>query len=110
MQVGLARFTTLRSWLSQWSCDESNADGPRSLAGVSVPVLVLANEADHLVPLTHPQAMFAAVRHSDKELHVVRGASHYYFGQGGLLAGAVEHVIAWCRARGLLEREFATEV
>ena len=25
--VGLARFSTLRSWLSQWSIDDSNADG-----------------------------------------------------------------------------------
>jgi hypothetical protein len=25
--VGLARFCTLRSWLSQWSCDDANGDG-----------------------------------------------------------------------------------
>lgn len=34
--VGLARFTTLRAWLSQWSLSRSNADGPRWLRGVSV--------------------------------------------------------------------------
>ena len=25
--VGLARFCTLRSWLSQWSYDDANGDG-----------------------------------------------------------------------------------
>lgn len=104
--VGLARFTTLRSWLSQWSLDESNADGPRSLAAVQVPVLVLANEADHLVPLTHPQAMFDAIRHDDKELFVVKGATHYYFGQNELMASAVEHVIGYLRRKKFLEPEF----
>ena len=34
VEVGLARFSTLRSWLSQWSYDDSNADGPRNLAHV----------------------------------------------------------------------------
>lgn len=104
--VGLAQFTTLRSWLSQWSLDESNADGPRSLAKVKVPVLVLANESDHLVPLTHPQAMFDAVPHGDKEFHIVKGASHYYFGQNELMAGAVEHVIQYLRRKGFLEASF----
>ena len=33
--VGLARFSTLRSWLSQWSYDDANADGPKSLAHVT---------------------------------------------------------------------------
>ena len=40
--VGLARFSTLRSWLSQWSYDDANADGPKSLAHVTTPVLVVA--------------------------------------------------------------------
>ena len=39
--VGLARFCTLRSWLSQWSIDDANACGPSSLGRVSVPVLVV---------------------------------------------------------------------
>lgn len=104
--VGLARFTTLRSWLSQWSYDASSADGPRSLAHVMVPVMVLANEADHLVPLTHPRAMFEAVPHGNKELHIIEGATHYYFGQTELMASAVERVLVFLRQRQLLESEF----
>jgi hypothetical protein len=49
--VGLARFTTCRAWLSQWSYDLSNADGIKSIPGISV--FVLQNEADHLFPKTH---------------------------------------------------------
>lgn len=101
--VGLARFSTCRSWLSQWSYDESNADGPSSLKNVTVPVLVLANEADHLVPLTHPKEMFDAIPHSNKELHIVKGATHYYFGQQDLMAGAIEHISKWAQGQGLLE-------
>ncbi|MCA6314379.1 alpha/beta hydrolase, partial [Phenylobacterium sp.] len=37
--IGLARFSTLRSWLSQWSLDDARADGPRCLSRVKSPVL-----------------------------------------------------------------------
>ena len=40
--VGVARFCTLRSWLSQWSYDDSNADACTHLARISVPVMVRA--------------------------------------------------------------------
>src|SRR5690606_27426484 len=36
--VGLARFSTLRSWLSQWSIDDTNADGLRCAARISAPL------------------------------------------------------------------------
>eukprot|EP00516_Mucochytrium_quahogii_P012908 CAMPEP_0203792648 /NCGR_PEP_ID=MMETSP0100_2-20121128/5383_1 /ASSEMBLY_ACC=CAM_ASM_000210 /TAXON_ID=96639 /ORGANISM=" , Strain NY0313808BC1" /LENGTH=421 /DNA_ID=CAMNT_0050696253 /DNA_START=819 /DNA_END=2084 /DNA_ORIENTATION=+ len=98
--VGLARFTTLRSWLSQWSYDESNADGPKSLASVSVPVLVLANESDHLVPTCHPLEMYNAVPHTDKKFLFIKDATHYYFGQTDLMAGAIKDIIAWLHEHG----------
>src|SRR3546814_14366 len=45
--VGLARFCTLRSWLSQWSYDDALADGLRSAAAITVPALVIYNSANH---------------------------------------------------------------
>lgn len=104
--VGLARFTTLRSWLSQWSYDESNADGPRSLQSVRAPVLVMANEADHLVPISHPKAMFDAVPHDNKKWLLIKGASHYYFGQPDKMAGAIKDIVQWLREKGMLEPAF----
>mmetsp|Transcript_9259 Transcript_9259/g.16326 ORF Transcript_9259/g.16326 Transcript_9259/m.16326 type:complete len:428 (-) Transcript_9259:160-1443(-) len=102
--VGLARFTTLRSWLSQWSFDDTNADGPRSLALVKAPVLVMANSADHLVPLSHPQAMYDAIGHNDKTFLKIEGATHYYFGQKELMVSAIGRIKTWLQAHDLLEQ------
>ena len=79
--VGLARFSTLRSWLSQWSYDDANADGPRSLASVGCPVLVIGNTADDACTPRHAKALFEAVSHKRKECHEIKGATHYYMGQ-----------------------------
>lgn len=78
--TGLARFSTLRSWLSQWSYDESMADGPARAAEISVPVLVIAMGADDACPPSHPRALFDAVPHDDKEFHVIPGVNHYIQG------------------------------
>lgn len=80
--VGLARFNTLRSWLSQWSHDDALGDGLRAAAAITVPVLVIDNGADAVCLPQHAKDLFAAVAHSDKEHHTVQGASHYYIGPG----------------------------
>ena len=49
--AGLARFSTLRSWLSQWSYDHSNAKGTDNARHVtSCPVIQIVNGADDAVP------------------------------------------------------------
>jgi len=101
--VGLARFTTLKSWLSQWSLDRSNADGPTHLARVSKPVLVLCNGADLLVPPSHARAMFDAVAHDRKKFLFMEGATHYYFGQQPLMRDAIKHIVAFLVEHSLLE-------
>ena len=101
--VGLARFSTLRSWLSQWSVDESRAHGERNAASVSVPALVVANGADDAVPPSHMARLFAAIPHSEKEMHEVAGASHYYLGQPAELAECVAIFSRWS-ARHALDR------
>ena len=98
--VGLARFSTLRSWLSQWSCDDANADGPRSLASVSCPVLVIGNTADDACTPRHAKALFEAVSHKRKECHEIKGATHYYMGQPEEASAATRVVIAWLAQNG----------
>lgn len=81
--VGLARFCTLHSWLSQWSLDHARGDAQQSLPSVTQPVLVIGNTADDACTPSHTMRLFEAVTHDDKRLHQVRGASHYYTGQDG---------------------------
>ena len=104
--VGLARFTTLRSWLSQWSIDDSNADGPTHLARISVPVLVVGNSDDDGVPISHTREIFNAVRHSNKELHIIQGANHYYAGQRDKQMEVCVLLLSWLTRQHLLEEHF----
>ena len=101
--VGLARFCTLRSWLSQWSLDDARCDAVASGPGVSVPVLVVGNSADDACTPSHTQRLFEAVTHERKQLHVVQGATHYYTGPDGRAhqAEAVQTVTDFLAGHGL---------
>jgi pimeloyl-ACP methyl ester carboxylesterase len=93
--VGLARFCSLRSWLSQWSIDDSNADSLRALARIRVPVLVVSNTADDAVTPSHARRIYGAVGHERREMADIAGATHYYFGQPREVAEATEVVRLW---------------
>jgi len=80
--VGLARFCSLRSWLSQWSIDDANADGVRAGADVTVPALVVANSADNIVTPGYTRALYDALASADKTSLTIDGANHYYIGDG----------------------------
>jgi alpha/beta superfamily hydrolase len=92
--VGLARFATLRSWLSQWSWDKSNADGLRCVARVKAPLLVIENSADDACTPGHAAQLIAAAT-TPVEHHVVSGANHYYAGQPELAMTAADHCRHW---------------
>ena len=81
--VGLARFSTLRSWVSQWSYDDAQCDAITAGQAISVPVLVIGNSADDACTPSHAQRIFEAVGHSQKQLHVIKDATHYYTGPDG---------------------------
>ncbi|OCW84519.1 alpha/beta fold hydrolase [Gordonia hongkongensis] len=100
--VGLARFSTLRSWLSQWSFDDANGDGPRCAADVAVPTLVIGNSADNACTPSHTHRLFDAVGHPDKTLHTIVGATHYYSGRDQIphLKEAVGTITEWLAERG----------
>jgi pimeloyl-ACP methyl ester carboxylesterase len=101
--AGLARYSSLRSWLSQWSYDKSNAKGPMNAALVrKTPVLQIVNQADDAVPATHNPAIRAALAAKDKEYVEIAGATHYYAKQPGQLAECLATVTDWSRRKGLL--------
>jgi len=101
--VGIARFSTLRAWLSQWSVDDSNADGPRCARSISVPLLAIENSADDAVPQPHARIIHDAAGSRDKTFHVIKGATHYYQGQPELLKQAVEVCVGWMAKQNLLD-------
>ena len=99
--VGLARFCSLRSWLSQWSYDESNADGVACAARVTVPGLVIGNMADVACTPSHHRRLFDALGSGNKEQHEIPGATHYYIGQRDELAESVSRCSTWLHERDL---------
>jgi pimeloyl-ACP methyl ester carboxylesterase len=101
--VGLARFCTLRSWLSQWSLDESNAHGERNGRNTHVPTLVVGNGADSACTPSHTRRLHEAIPHDDKALHEIEGATHYYMGQRRELARCIEIYSSWLAAHGLAD-------
>jgi len=100
--VGLARFCTLRSWLSQWSLDETNADGERCAARIGAPILVIGNSADDACTPSHTHRLYNAISHDDKELVEIKGATHYYIGQKPELAQAVNVIADWLEKHELV--------
>lgn len=103
MPAGLARYCSLRSWLSQWSFKHSRADGPKCAGRISVPVLVVENSADDGCTPSHAARILAGIGHDDKEFHVIDGATHYYIGQPDKLAVAVGVVTDWLKRKTLFE-------
>lgn len=101
--VGIGRFSTLRAWLSQWSVDDSNADGPKCARSISVPLLAIENSADDAVPQPHARIIHDAAGSRDKTFRVIQGATHYYQGQPELLQQAVEVCVGWMAQRNLLD-------
>jgi pimeloyl-ACP methyl ester carboxylesterase len=101
--AGLARFSTLRSWLSQFSLDLSHADGVASARQVTVPACLIENQADDGCLPHHMREMFAALASSDKEHHLVQGATHYYFDQPEKLAQGLAIGCHWLQRKGFIE-------
>jgi dienelactone hydrolase len=101
--VGLARFCSLRSWLSQWSIDDANADGVRAAADVTVPALVVANSADNVCTPGYARALYDALAASDKTTLTIDGANHYYIGpdQRPHLHRSAAACSRWLAERGL---------
>jgi pimeloyl-ACP methyl ester carboxylesterase len=98
--VGFARFSTLRSWLSQWSLDDSRADAAVAVKLISTPLLAIENSADEAAPVSHMHEVFAASASADKSYHVIKGADHYYRGTPDLLAEATSIIDNWLTERG----------
>jgi pimeloyl-ACP methyl ester carboxylesterase len=93
------RFTTLRSWLSQWSYSTANADTLKHIGRVTVPLLVTQGTADRS-PMSNARRIYDAAGTADKTLYWAEGATHYYRGQSELLLKTSATIKEWLSARG----------
>lgn len=101
--VALGRFSTLRSWLSQWSIEDSRANGVECARHIHAPFLAIENSADDAAPQPHTGMIYRAAASADKTFHVINGATHYYAGQPKELAEAIDLQRSWLIERRLLE-------
>ncbi len=101
--VGLARFTTLRSWLSQWSFDASLAKTSLNAPSITVPTLVIENGADDATPADHPRQIFELLGSRDKTYACIPAATHYYQQQPELQSQVVRMCREWLAQRQLLK-------
>ncbi len=93
--VGLARFSTLRAWMSQWSVDHSHAYAEPCVINISAPLLFIENGADDAVPVSHPKCVFDAATCNNKQFHKIDDATHYYREQPQHQRAAVQVIEKW---------------
>jgi dienelactone hydrolase len=93
--VGLARFSMLRSWLSQWSLDDSQADGETCARAITVPLLAIEHGGDDAVPQPDMRLLYEACASTDKRFELLPGANHYFKGQPEHLKKAVALIGGW---------------
>jgi pimeloyl-ACP methyl ester carboxylesterase len=95
--ASIGHYTSLRSWLSQWSMRCSNGNGPQRLASVSVPVHVVYGSADPGCYPSCAQALYDGVSHANKRLTGIPGAGHYLDGQPHEKQVACRTMVDWAR-------------
>ena len=101
--AGIARSSTLRGWLSQWSPDDTRAQADVAAANITVPVLAIENSADDAVPQPHTGRFMDACASADKAMVVIQGANHYYAGQDAILQDVVGRIQGWLQERNLAQ-------
>ena len=93
---GSARLSSLRSWLSMWSIDDSLADGPKRLAETSVPVLSLNFTQDEIV-FPSDVAIWRAAMGQRGEHHEIDGCGHYPMKKPPIVETVADMVVGWAR-------------
>ncbi|MBV1867082.1 MAG: alpha/beta hydrolase [Marinosulfonomonas sp.] len=97
------RFSTLRSWLSQWSIQDTQSNGLECVTRIAAPLLVIENGADDAVPQPHTGRMYQAATSGDKSFALIKGANHYYAGQPVQMAQTITLQRGWLSERGMLD-------
>ena len=95
LPAGINRYTTLRSWINQWSVDQTLGNALRWLPKIETPVLVVGGTADSAAPPSVFSQLYDAVETAPRKQLVIDGATHYFEGQPEKLRQACEAIAAW---------------
>src|SRR6201996_3140117 len=95
LPAGINRYTTLRSWINQWSVDQTLGNALRWLPKIETPVLVVGGSADSAAPPSVFGQLYEAVQTAPRKQLVIDGATHYFEGQPEKLRQACEAIAAW---------------
>jgi len=95
LPAGVSRYTTLRSWINQWSVNKTLGNALIWLPKVEAPVLVLGGSADSGSPPAIFGQLYDAVQTATRKQIVLDGATHYFEGQPDKLRQACEAMAAW---------------
>jgi hypothetical protein len=91
---GIGVMSTLRTWLSMWSLEESRCGGEEHLARVSQPALVVQATMDVGVFPSDARAILEALAASDKRLVELPG-DHYFREPSGARAELANLLASW---------------
>lgn len=95
--ASIGHYTSLRSWLSQWSMRCSHGNGPQRLGTVTVPVHVIYGSADPGCYPSYARSLYDGVAHADKQITGIPGAGHYLDGQPEEKRVACRTMVEWVR-------------
>ncbi len=95
---GIGNYSTLRSWLSMWSLTFSECSGPRHLAQIEVPALVIQSLADTGVFPSDARLIHDSLASADKQLELVSG-DHYLTTPDSARAQVADMISSWVRER-----------
>jgi pimeloyl-ACP methyl ester carboxylesterase len=96
--LGIGRTCSLRAWLSMWSLETSNCQGPPQLAKLSLPALVVQSMADMGVFPSDARKIHDSLGSADKSLEFVPGA-HYFEDSDANRTAGIDLMAAWIAAR-----------
>lgn len=97
---GIGQACQLRTWLSMWSLEHSQARAEPHLARVTVPALVINADADTGVFPSDAQRLHDAIASTDKERYDLTG-DHYFMEPAGARDAQADLVRDWIGKRFL---------
>jgi pimeloyl-ACP methyl ester carboxylesterase len=95
LPAGLNRYTSLRSWINQWSVDHTNGNALTWLPHLETPTLVVGGSADTGSPPVVLRQLYDAIGPVKKDYLLLEGATHYFEGRPDHLAEACEAMVNW---------------